>query len=245
MFGFFKKKDRFQDREEYFPITTDIHSHILPGIDDGSPDVETSIELIKGLIKLGINRSVATPHVSGDMYKNNADTIFGAKKLLQEAIEKEGLNFELTAAAEYMLDQYFFEMLNNKVLLLTIRDRLILTEFSYSSQPLFIEKMSFDIITEGYTPLLAHPERYSYFHHNYKFFHHLKELGFLLQVNLLSITGYYGKEVEKAALYLIKNDLASYLATDLHHERQLAALQHPNNKKVFREILSGREWNVL
>jgi len=243
MFNLFKKS---KSREEtYFPITTDIHSHILPGIDDGSPTVETSIQLIKGLMQNGVTRSIATPHIIGDMYRNNADTIFGAQKILQAEIDKQGLNFELFAAAEYMLDHYFLELLNNKVLLLTVQGNLLLTEFSYASMPAHIEKMSFAIITEGYAPILAHPERYGYFHNNYKIFHHLKELGFLLQVNLLSLTDYYGKEVTKAAHYIIKNNLASFLGTDLHHERHLAALNDPKNQRVFKEVLEGKEWNVM
>jgi tyrosine-protein phosphatase YwqE len=242
MFNFFKK-DKAQ--ENYFPLTTDIHSHILPGIDDGAPDVATSIQLIKGLMQNGVTRSVATPHIIGDMYRNNPDTIYGAQKILQAELDRQEIPFVLSAAAEYMLDHYFFEMLDNKVLLLTVQDNLLLTEFSYSSMPDHIEKMSFAIITEGYTPILAHPERYGYFHNNYKIFHHLAELGFLLQVNLLSLTGYYGKEVNKAAHYIIRNDLASFIGTDLHHERHLAALQNPANKKIFKEVLSGKEWNVL
>jgi tyrosine-protein phosphatase YwqE len=160
-------------------------------------------------------------------------------------LERQGIDFNLSAAAEYMLDQYFFEMLDNKVLLLTVQDKLLLTEFSYSSMPDHIEKMSFNIITEGYSPILAHPERYAYFHNNYKIYHHLKELGFQLQVNLLSLTNYYGKEVNKAAHYIIKNKLASFLGTDMHHERHLAALLDNNNKKIFKDVLSGNEWNEL
>jgi tyrosine-protein phosphatase YwqE len=220
-----------------------MHSHILPGIDDGSPDVETSILLIKGLMKQGVTSSIATPHVIGDMYRNTPDTIFAAQKLLQEELDRQQIKFTLRSAAEYMLDNYFFEMLSNKALLLPLHENIILTEFSYSSQPDHIEKMSFSIITEGYSPVLAHPERYYYLHQNYKSFYRLKELGFLLQVNLLSLTGYYGKDVEKAALYLIKNDLVSYLGTDLHHERHLAALNEPGNIKLFYELLGGREWN--
>jgi tyrosine-protein phosphatase YwqE len=241
VFGLFKKKKEFT--ENYFPITTDIHSHILPGIDDGAPDVATSIELIKGLMRMGVTRSVATPHIIGDMYRNTPDTIYAAQQALQSELDRQGIEFELSSAAEYMLDQYFFEMLDNKTLLLPVRDNILLTEFSYSSMPDHIEKMSFAIITEGYSPILAHPERYAYFHNNNKIYAYLSELGFLLQVNLLSLTGYYGKEVAKAANYIVKNNLAAFVATDLHHERHLAALQDPKNKMIFREVLGGRKWN--
>ncbi|MEO6404465.1 MAG: CpsB/CapC family capsule biosynthesis tyrosine phosphatase [Ferruginibacter sp.] len=240
MFSFFHKKPPVK---KFFPISTDIHSHILPGIDDGSPDVETSIQLVKGLINLGINRSIATPHIIGDMYRNDADSIYGAQQVLQSALEKEGIDFELGTAAEYMLDNYFFEMLDNKTMLLTVHDKLLLTEFSYSAMPSFPEKMSFAIITEGYTPILAHPERYGYYHRDHSFFHRLKDLGFLLQVNILSLTGYYGKEVAAAGRYILQNDLASFVATDLHHQKHLDALIGFSQQKSSFELFGSKKWN--
>ena len=243
MFGLFKKK-RDTSLGKKLPFTTDMHSHILPGIDDGSPDLETSIQLIKGLMQCGITGSIATPHIIGDMYRNNPDSIFKAQNLLQAELDKQEINFHLSAAAEYMLDSYFFELLNNNCLLLTVKNNLLLTEFSYSSMPDHIEQMAFSIITENYVPILAHPERYGYFHGNLKIFQRLKDIGFLLQVNLLSLTGYYGKEVEKAALYLIKNDLVSFIGTDLHHERHLEAIMDPKNVSLFKELLGREEWNL-
>ncbi len=243
MFSFFKKRnDRVQT--DYFPIVTDIHSHILPGIDDGSPDVETSILLIKGLMDLGVKRSVATPHIIGDMYPNNSETISTALHLLKTALKEREIDFEVEAAAEYMLDGYFFELLQEKVPLLTVRDTLVLTEFPYSTMPDYVEKMSFAIITDGYTPILAHPERYGYAHENYKFYNRWAELGFKLQVNLLSLTGYYGKEVAKAGQYILKQGLASYVATDLHHERHLDALKDFKHRNTFKSLLSHQQWNT-
>lgn len=240
MFNIFKTKN-VSSNGNYLPFTTDMHSHILPGIDDGSPDIETSIHLIKGLMELGITKSIATPHIIGDMYRNNADTIFAAMAKLQLALENQGIDFELSAAAEYMLDNYFFELLDNKTIMLTLKDKIILTEFSYSAMPSNPGQMIFHILTEGYTPILAHPERYAYFHNNYKQFDYLKDLGFLLQVNLLSLTGYYGKETARAARYIIKNNLASFAGTDLHHERHLLALTDKKSRKIFAEIFKGRQ----
>ena len=236
MFNFFKNKTTTQEDPFALPMTTDMHSHILPGIDDGSPDVETSIRLVKGLMALGIKRSIATPHIIGDMYRNNADTVFGAMKKLQAALEKEKLDFELSAAAEYMLDSYFFELLANKTMMLTVKDKILLTEFSYSAMPSNPQQMIFSILTEGYTPILAHPERYAYYHNNFKQYDYLKDLGFLLQVNLLSLTGYYGKQTAKAARYILKNGLATYAGTDLHHDRHMEALSDVRNRKLFAEV---------
>lgn len=245
MFSLFNRKKKLAKGESYFPIRTDIHSHILPGIDDGSPDVETSIMLINGLISLGIRKSIATPHIISDMYRNNADTISKALNILKKELARQKIKFEVSAAAEYMMDAYFFELLQLKSPLLTIRDNLVLTEFSYASMPASPEKMSFAIITEGYSPILAHPERYPYYYNDYKMYNKLADLGFLLQVNLLSLTGYYGKEAVKAAAYMLKNDLVSYLGTDLHHERHLDAFREAVKKDVFRKYLEGKEWNIL
>ena len=107
MFSIFKKKnDHVADG--YFPIHTDIHSHILPGIDDGSPDVGTSIELVKGLMALGLKQSIATPHIIGDMYRNNGETINAALQKLRNALAQNNIDYKVNAAAEYMLDFYFF-----------------------------------------------------------------------------------------------------------------------------------------
>jgi tyrosine-protein phosphatase YwqE len=243
MFSLFKSKQPKEALSSYFPITTDIHSHILPGIDDGSPDLDTSIMLIEGLMKLGVKRSVATPHIISDMYRNDAVTIQAALTKLKNELSKRKIKFEVSAAAEYMMDAYFFELLQHKTKLLTIHDNIVLTEFSYASMPHSPEQMSFAIITEGYSPILAHPERYPYYYNDYKMYHHLKDLGFLLQVNLLSLTGYYGKEAVKAASYMLKNDLVSYVGTDMHHERHLEGLQRAVDKDIFRKFLEAKEWN--
>ena len=242
MFSIFKNKipDNYS---EYFPIVTDIHSHILPGIDDGSPDIDTSLFLINGLIKLGIKQSIATPHIIGDLYRNDANSINSSLSILKKALLENQIDFKVSAAAEYMLDAYFLELLSTKTPLLTIKDNLVLTEFSYADKPYSVEQIVFAIITEGYQPILAHPERYGYYHNDFKQYDFLNELGFLLQVNLLSLTGYYGKPAAKAANYLIKNNLASYVGTDLHHERHLDALSDNKNKTLFREVLSSKIFN--
>ena len=241
MFSIFKKK--VFPATDYFPIVTDIHSHILPGIDDGAPDVETSILLIEGLMNLGITQSVATPHIIGDLYRNDATTINKALALIKDALDEKQIDFKITAAAEYMLDSYFLELLYLKTPLLTIKNNLLLTEFSYADKPYNVEQILFNIITEGYQPMLAHPERYGYYHNDLKQYNYLNELGFVFQVNLLSLTGYYGKPAARAANYILKNNLASFVGTDLHHERHLNALSDNKNKTLFEEALKGKIFN--
>ena len=245
MFSFFKKKPAIDNALSTLPIATDIHSHILPGIDDGSPDVETSLILIKGLYELGIRETIATPHIIGDLFRNTPETINAALQKLQEALAKELIDIKVSAAAEYMMDDNFMKLLKDKNSLLTIKDRIILTEQPYTAPSDYLKEISFELSTEGFKPIMAHPERYFYYHNDYEKYSYLKELGFTLQVNLLSLTGHYGKPVAKAAKYILDNDLADYVGTDLHHDRHLSALQDKAHLYLFKKYLEKRSYNIF
>jgi protein-tyrosine phosphatase len=242
MFNFFKKNtDPLVTKINN--ISRDIHSHILPGLDDGAPDIETSLELINGLNDLGISKFIATPHIIGDMYRNTPETINGALQKVKIACAKANINIELTAAAEYMLDDHFMRLLRNKEPLLTLERNLILTELSYVTPPDKLEVMSFEIITAGYQPIMAHPERYFFYHKNYDGFLRLKELGFFLQVNLLSLIGYYGIATGKAAKFIFENNLADFVGTDIHHSRHLELLSKSENLAIFKKYLGDKIFN--
>ena len=227
------------------PVSTDIHSHILPGIDDGSPDIETSLRLVKGIYDIGIRTTVATPHIIGDMFRNTPETIGAALAKLKEACAAEGIDIAISAAAEYMLDDYFMKLLRSEAPLLTVHDKLLLTEQSYASPTSNLNEISFELISRGYRPIMAHPERYFFYHDNYDEYSHMRDMGFLLQVNLLSLTGYYGKPVAKAAKYIFENDLADLVGTDMHHDRHLAALRDKHNLALFQKYLEKRQYNIL
>jgi tyrosine-protein phosphatase YwqE len=194
-------------------------------------------------MEMGVTKSIATPHVISDLYRNTPATINAALNSLKKELKNQSINFEVHAAAEYMLDSYFLELLNKEEKLLTIKDNIILTEFSYASMPNEPEQYSFEIQNLGYAPILAHPERYPYYHNNYKMYHRFIDLGFMLQINLLSLTGYYGKEPAKAAEYMLKNGMVSFVGTDLHHERHLNMLQDSRNQKLFKSLLDHQTWN--
>ncbi|MBA2249553.1 MAG: capsular biosynthesis protein [Chitinophagaceae bacterium] len=243
MFQFFRKKITDNSVPNFLNLAGDIHSHILPGIDDGSPDIATSLQLIKAMKDIGIHKAVATPHIIGDMYRNTPETINAALAILNDACIKNNLNFEISAAAEYMLDDHFFSLLRRKEKLLTINKNYILTEFSYTSAPDNIEEMLFEILTEGYKPILAHPERYFYYYKNYKIFHKLREIGFLLQVNLLSLTGYYGIAAVKVAKYLFENELVDFVGTDMHHWRHAETLLKKENIILLNKFIGEKKYN--
>lgn len=246
MFGFFKKNNKLSaEIVSMLPISTDIHSHILPGIDDGAQDIEASMVLITGLQKLGIKKMVATPHIIGDMFRNNAETISNALNIVNTTCKQRGIDIEITAAAEYMLDDYFMDLLKHNVPLLTIHDNLVLTEQSYNMPTRNINEICFSIHTEGYKPILAHPERYGYYYGQYEAYDELKNLGFLFQVNLLSLTGYYGKGAKQAAKYLFEKGMVDYVGTDIHHPKHLEAFGVPENLQAIARATAGKTYNTL
>jgi tyrosine-protein phosphatase YwqE len=220
MFSIFKKK--VYPKTDLSAIGCDMHSHLLPDIDDGSPNAETSFKLIQGLKELGYRKLITTPHIMSDLYRNDAETIAAA----YETLKSEGhLPLNLHTAAEYYLDDYFDEFLNNDTPLLIIKDNWVLVEFSFITVPINLKQTLFNLQISGYHPILAHPERYLYFAEDKKKYDELHEAGCFFQLNLLSLTGYYGKGPQELAEYLIKKNFIDLLGTDLHHDRHLRALQ--------------------
>ncbi len=243
MFSFLKRKKI--DLPETLPFATDIHSHILPGIDDGSPDIATSLQLIQGLYDLGIRKTIATPHIIGDLYRNTPQTIAAALEKTKEACKNAGIDIEISAAAEYMLDDYFLELLQKDEPLLTLHKNIILTEIPFSTTPENLDEILSAITVKGYVAIMAHPERYHYFQQNFDKYFQLKEMGFHLQVNALSLTGYYGKKAEKAAQFILEKGIAQLVGTDLHHQQHLNALNNAKNNIVFQNYIGGKNFNDL
>jgi protein-tyrosine phosphatase len=201
--------------------------------------------LIEGLYAAGIRKTIATPHIIGDLYRNTPATINNALLQVKTACTKKNIDIEITAAAEYMLDDHFMELLRGDAPLLTLHKNIILTEIAYSSSPENLEEIILAITTKGYKPILAHPERYNFFQQKFEYYSLLTEMGFILQINLLSLTGYYGKKAAKAAKFILDNNLCKLVGTDLHHKRHLAAVNLPENREIFHEYLGGKTWNNL
>ena len=217
-------------------LHTDMHSHLLPGIDDGSPDIKTSLELIQGLEALGYKKLITTPHVLWEIYPNTSEIINESLAALQKAVKDEGINIELKAAAEYFIDEYFEAQLQNKAPLLTISGNKVLVEFSMVTAPMDLQQVLFEMQIQAYQPVIAHPERYSYLLNRRELFDELREAGCQFQANLLSFTGYYGKPVLELAEYLAKKGYYDLAGTDLHHERHLSMLQKLSSSATFARL---------
>lgn len=218
MLGIFSKKYFVKDLLEGF---VDIHNHILPGIDDGAKNTEESLNLIKKLMDLGIKQFIPTPHIMQDFYPNTFETIWDAyQKLLEDIPRKMQKDITINPAAEYMLDNHFDILLENESLY-TLKGAYVLIEMSYFQAPINLEDIIFKLKTKGYIPVLAHPERYSFFHNKLEYYKKLKKLGCLFQLNLLSLGDHYGKSVEKAALDLLDKQLIDFIGSDVHNENHI------------------------
>lgn len=201
-----------------------MHGHWLPGLDDGAPDLEYSISMLKAYSDLGFTRIVATPHIFAEYYPNTEDTIRAAFTLVQELATKQLPHLSLGYAAEYYMDDHFHESLFEKPLL-TFEDNKVLVEQGYMAEIPGINKIFFDMQIKGYRPVLAHPERYSYYHRNERKIEYFVDLGIGMQVNLLSLAGKYGKDVARVASHYLSRGWVDHLGTDVHSLEDIALLK--------------------
>lgn len=234
MFTFFSK-DKTYLTDLISSDYVDIHSHLIPGIDDGAQTIEDSIILINELNKIGISQFISTPHIMPPVWKNNSSIIQKGEKDVLEVLDKNAITFK--AAAEYMLDYQFLEILKNEKLL-TLKDNYLLVEMSYLNPPINIQEILYDIQIAGYTPILAHPERYLFLHQNFDFYTQLKKSGCLFQLNLLSVVGYYGQPVAKTAEKLLQQKMIEFVGSDAHHQKHVNAFQQ---KIVIKEMAPLKE----
>ncbi len=200
----------------------DIHSHILPGIDDGAKNIEESLVMINEMKKMGFSKIIATPHIYPGLYDNNKKIISEVHK---DIIEKNKKDINITFAAEYMLEDNLIKLAKNNSLLF-LKDKYLLIEFSYISSPNNLKNIIFQLQINNCIPILAHPERYLYLKSDQLI--ELKKRGCKFQLNLLSVTGYYGDEVVKISDFLLKHDLVDFVGSDIH------SIKHINffNKKI-------------
>lgn len=232
LFDFFGKKKETNSTIFY---DTEVHCHILPGIDDGSPNVETSVELVKQMQSWGIRSIVTTSHVTESTFENTPETIQNAYNSLQAALTAQNIDIKIHLSAEYRMDEFFTKQLNNATIL-PFPDNHILIENSFYQPYWEIKELIFDLQLKGYTPILAHPERYMYYHKTPKIYTELHEQGCLFQVNLLSLAGYYYPEVKEMAWLLLDKGMADFIGSDLHNT---------THTSFITQYLGSKEYNKL
>lgn len=244
---FFKKTKKKSSSKVPFDIGSymevDIHSHLLPGIDDGAPDTDTAITLINGITSKGIQRIITSPHVMADIHRNTPESIQTAYNTLVPHFESNQIETPFSYGAEYMLDEQFLDKLNRKEVL-PLFDNYILVETPFLFKPLNLEDTIFQIQAAGYTPILAHPERYLYMFNEQEIYFKVRDLGCKLQMNVLSATGYYGKIEKDCATFLLEHELYEYFGTDIHHDRHLNRFMNFEVSQETARLLDRNYHNI-
>jgi tyrosine-protein phosphatase YwqE len=223
---------------DYSRLVVDMHSHLLPGIDDGAATIEDSIALASSLQQLGYKKLITTPHIMSDAYRNTPAIIRDKLNIVREALIKNNIDIEIDAAAEYYLDHEFIESIGKEPLL-TIGNNMVLFEVSYINAPENIKEAIFRLQTEGYKPILAHPERYPFWYNSFDTYSELKDKGVLFQLNINSLSGYYSNAAKRVAEKMIDMGMIELLGTDIHHSRHLGGLQKSGNEKSFEKLLQS------
>lgn len=242
MLNIFKSvKNKIPDKT----LKTDIHSHLLPSIDDGSKSMEESIELIKGLIDLGFTKLIITPHVMQDYYPNSKNEILSNFNNLVSAVQNEKIEIKLEVSAEYYLDEFLLDKCNSLDNLILINNKYILFEMSFMDESPFLKEFIFNMKSKGITPILAHVERYHYYNNKISTIEDIKERGALLQINSISLTGFYGNLEKKQAQNLIDLKCIDLLGSDCHNTHQLEALKYAQYLKYYQKAISLQKNNIL
>lgn len=237
MLSLFKSKPKLS--ELIPPNYVDIHSHVLPGIDDGAKKIEDSKFLLESMIKLGFSKVITTPHTMKNVWDNTNSTIKKAFQEVQEKLPNLSNQVAIHAASEYFLDENLIQLVQQEKLL-TLKDNIILVEISYLNPPIQLYEILFELQLKGYQLVLAHPERYTYFHSNRKEYAKLKKAGCLFQLNLLSTIGYYGKDVAASADFLLKENLYNFVGSDIHNKNHIASFQNKitiKNQQILEETM--------
>ena len=217
------------------PFKVDIHSHLLPGIDDGSQSLKESLRLIKQLHLLGYTKLITTPHIISDYYPNNREIITEKLHIVQEALKVEEIDITLEAAAEYYVDMRFLNSIEDENLL-TFKKHYVLFETDYMTKPMILKEVIRNLLHKGYIPVLAHPERYTYLHNDIEAHKRLKALGVLFQINAKSLYN-KSKPSYKIALTLIKLGLVDFVGSDTHRMRDIKRLESFLRSKTCQKMI--------
>ncbi|MFN5324803.1 MAG: tyrosine-protein phosphatase [Bacteroidota bacterium] len=234
LFSIFRKKT--VPLADYSWLGTDMHSHLLPGLDDGAPDLESSLKLIRALNEMGFKKFWCTPHIMSDFYRNDASSIFPVLEAVRDAVKDAGIPVEVHAAAEYYVDDGFVKKLAHEKLL-TLGEKHLLFEVSYINAPENLDKVIFDMQLKGYRPIMAHPERYPFWYRDFDKYKTFRDQGVMLQVNMNSLCGYYGPDAKAIALKMVEEGIVDLLGTDCHHERHLEGIKKGLKEASMRKLM--------
>ena len=229
-----KKIDPF----DISPIAVDMHSHLLPGIDDGAQNIEESVQLIMHLKELGYRKLITTPHIFWDMYKNTPEIISERLAFLRTELKTRNIDMPIEAAAEYYCDEHFEKVIEDGSVL-TFGDKYILFEISFAAENANLGRAIFNMRLSGYNPILAHPERYEFWHGSLSNYEKMLDKDVLLQVNIGSITGQYGPNTKRIAERMMDAGMVSFIGTDCHHMGHLQLANAARTSPALKRLIDS------
>lgn len=231
MFDFFHRRDK---NAKLF-YTTDVHCHIAPGVDHGSQNVQQSLDMLRAEADMGVTRVILTSHTTAETFENTPATLKASYETLVEACRDAGIGIELHVSSEYRIDEYYSKLYGDGQIL-PMPGNYLLLENSFVQELLSIDDMMFDVQCKGYHPILAHPERYRYYHDNHSRYEKLHGAGVLFQINILSLAGYFGSGTRDAALWLIGHNMVDMFGSDMHN------IDHAH---VIKDYIGSKEWRKI
>ncbi len=242
MFGrlakLFGKKEQLLDPADLGKLRVDVHSHFIDGIDDGAKTIEDSLGMLAGMKGLGYQKVITTPHVMSDYYRNTTEIITTGRDRIAEAAGKAGIDIEIECAAEYYLDADLMPKIKAKDIL-TFGDGYVLFELPFLSEPPNLAEIVFEMQLAGYKPVLAHPERYAFWHQKFEKYQELADKGVVLQLNINSLTGHYSPEVKQISKRLVDKGLISLLGSDCHHDRHITLMDHARRLPTLHQLMDS------
>ena len=217
--------------------SVDIHSHLIPAIDDGVKTLDASVDIIRQIQELGFKKIITTPHIMSHRFPNTKEIILKGHHRLQKELKKQEIDIELEVAAEYYYDEHFLDLIRKNEII-SFGEKYVLFELSYTVKPFVLEQSVAKLIALGYKPVLAHPERYNYYSSE-KHYRSLKEMGLAFQINAISTQGFYGPRVKKAVEKIIDLGLVDFIGSDIHSQKYFEsfarALQSKSYTKLFKK----------
>ena len=234
--SFFKRKVEVYG--EVLPLEVDMHSHLLPNLDDGADSLDEAVRLVEQFVKMGYKKLITTPHVMEEFYPNTPQKIQAKVTQLNEAISQLGWDIHIQGAAEYYLDEYFIERLRQKETLLSFgKKKYVLFETAFLNASPYFNEAVFLLQSQGYTPVLAHPERYQYLYNDFGKLKDIANRGVLLQTNINALVGCYNIKAKEVAEKLIDNNMVSFIASDCHGKWDIAAMKECRQTPAFKKAL--------
>lgn len=215
---------------------TDVHSHILFGVDDGSSSIEESITLLKELKEVGFNNVILTPHyIEGSDYCSSRDNNLERFNQLKKIIKDKKIGINIYLGNEIFIDDDIIEYIKEGKISSLNDTKYLLIELPFHNKIVNLEDTLYELSYAGFVPILAHPERYDFFQKDYKMVDSLRENGVLFQANYASILGYYDNKSKKLLKYMLKKGYIDFLGTDIHRTKKMFVID--NFDKIEKKIV--------